>query len=81
MGVVPILRGVLLVTRCDGDSSLPLFGSVVYLVEGDYVVGTVTGYVLCQYLRDSCGEGSFAVVYVAYGAYVQMRLVPLISSF
>jgi hypothetical protein len=77
VGVVARLGGVLLVGGRDRDAALALLGGVVYLVEGHLAVGGVVGDALAQNLGDGGGERGLAVVDVAYGADVQVRLRPL----
>ena len=77
VGVVAVLGGVLLVAGGDGDAALALLGGVVYLVEGHLAVGRVVGDGLGQDLGYGGRERRLAVVDVAYGAHVQVRLVPL----
>src|SRR5919202_2732988 len=79
--VVPILGGVLLVGSRYGDPALALLGGVVDLLEVDHLVGRVVGDALGQHAGYRGGEGGLAVVDVAYGAHVQVRLVPLEPSF
>ncbi len=80
VGVVPVLGGVLLVGGGDRDPALLLLGGVVYLIEGHLAVGGVVGDPLGQDLGDGGREGRLAVVDVAYGADVEVRLVPLEHS-
>ena len=77
VGVVPVSRCVLLVGGSYCDTALLLLRSVVYLVEGNLAVGRVIRDLLCKYLGYCRSKGGLAVVYVADGADVEVRLVPL----
>src|ERR671910_731524 len=80
VSVVPILRSVLLVRGSYGDPALLLFWGVIYLLEGHLAVCGVVGDPLGQHLRYGCRKGCLAVIYVADGADVEVRLGPLKDS-
>src|SRR5829696_5744572 len=77
VGVVARLGGVLLVGGRYRDAALSFLGGVVYLIEGHLAVGGVVGYALGQNLGDGGRQRRLAVVDVAYGPHVQVRLRPL----
>ena len=72
MGVVTGLRLVLNVSGVDGDAALTLF-------RGAVDVGVVLNFSLAflgEHVGDRSSQGCFAVVNVADGADVDVRLVP-----
>src|SRR6202046_2796961 len=73
--VVPLLGLVLDVRDRDGDAALALFLRVVDLVER--VEGVDIRVLVVQHLGDRRGQGRLAVVDVADGADVDVRLSPL----
>src|ERR687893_608226 len=81
VGVVPVLCGVLLVRGGYGDATLLLLWGVDYLLEGHSVVGRVVWDALGEYAGDRRRQSALAVIYVAYGAHVQVWLRPLKPSF
>ena len=73
VGVVTVFGSVLNVSRVDGDTTLFFLGSIV-----DRGEVTLFGQTLvCQYHGDSSGQGRFAVVDVADGTDVHVRLGPV----
>src|ERR687898_971963 len=74
VGVVAVLGGVLLVGGGYGYAPLALLGGVVYLIKSHLAVGGVVGHALGQNAGDGGGEGGLAVVHVADGADVEVRL-------
>ena len=74
VSIVALLGLVFQVGDGDGDATLPLFWSLVDLVEGGVFVAIAHG---CQHLGDGGGQGGFAVVDVSNRAHVHVRLIPL----
>jgi hypothetical protein len=73
MGIVTLIGLVFHMRRRDRDAALPFFRRLV-----DIVVGYKGRHVLeRQHLRDGRCQGRLAVVHVADGAHVHMRLCPL----
>src|SRR5260370_401258 len=71
--VVPILRRVLHVRGGDGDSSLPLFRRLVYLI----IRHELRHPLLRQYLGNRRGQRRLSMVHVPNRSHVHVRLRPL----
>lgn len=76
VGVVTLGRLVLDVGNVDGDTTLLLFGSGIDLVE--VVLRVQIRVLIVQNLGDCCSQGRLAVIDVADGTNVNVRLSTLV---
>jgi hypothetical protein len=78
VSIVPLLGLILNVSGRNGDTTLPLFRSLVDVIESNSFTEAKP---VMQSLGDGSSKGGLAMIYVTDGTDVAMRLISLKFSF